>query len=51
MTRERIVQRLVDNKSITAEEAVILLREDRETVMLPYHIENGQDSYWYFTVS
>lgn len=51
MKKDKIVQRLLKDKFITAEEAVILLQENKETVTVPYHIDNRQDSIWYSTVS
>jgi hypothetical protein len=52
MTKQTIVQRLIETKSITAEEAVILLQETKETVTVPYHINNEDNKgIWYSTIS
>lgn len=51
MKKDKIVQRLLEYEHITVDEAVILLQETKETVTVPYHIENRQDSIWYSTVS
>jgi len=52
MTREIIVQRLIEDKVITAEEAVILLQNEKETITVPYHINNQENKgIWYSTIS
>lgn len=52
MTKAQIVQRLIEQGHVTAEEAVILLHEVKETVTVPYHINNEDDKgIWYSTVS
>jgi len=51
MTKETIVQRLIEDKHINAEEAVVLLN-NKETVTVPYHINNQENKgIWYSTIS
>jgi len=52
MTKAKIVQRLIEQNQVTAEEAVILLQETKETVTIPYHINNEDNKgIWYSTIS
>ena len=54
MTRAAIVQRLLDEDKITAEEAVVLLSPAEESYTynptdLGYQSHRGTDSYWFLT--
>jgi len=49
MTKQAIVQRLLEEGHINIDEVTILLESKTETVTIPYHINNND--YWYSTIS
>lgn len=49
-TKAQIVQRLLEEKQINAEEAVILLMSDKEYITLPSHPHQPQQPYNPWTI-
>ena len=49
MTKQTIVQRLLEGGHISVDEVTVLLESKTETVTVPYHINNND--YWYSTIS